>query len=244
MVNEAHARLRLLQQGASAPTTADRPTRRERDVNWGDRTRLQGRKAQTLGWVSLEASCPLVVYAQATVRSGSSIVQVSIEWGNGGASIEGDYPVIKRLRVPLVASMVKLSGRLVDPSTGAPGGAGDVADVSAFVAMGLDGETLRNTRWLHQTGASGVLARGQARLMRIEGYNAGGATFVHVFDGKLETGLEPAILVPAPAGARFRARRFDSQGFLDSVQWGASSTPLTYTADAGANVRVDAELLL
>jgi hypothetical protein len=66
--------------------------------------------------------------------------------------------------------------------------------------------------------------------MRIEGYNAGGATFVHIF--------------PAPAGRRFRARRFDSQGFVDSVQWGASSTALTYTADAAANVRVEAELLL
>ena len=244
MVNEAHAQLRLLQRGAAPPSPLDRPTRRERDVNWGDRTRLEGRKAQTLAWVSLEASCPLVVYAHANIRSGGSIVQVTIDWGNGGASVAGEYPVIRHLRVPLVASMVKLSGRLVDPSTGAPAAAGDVADVSAFVAMGLDGETLRNTRWLHQTGAAGIIAKGPQRLMRIEGYNAGGATFVHVFDGKPETGGEPAILIPAPAGARFRARRFDSQGFVDSVQWGASTTPLTYTADAGANVRVDAELLL
>jgi hypothetical protein len=80
--------------------------------------------------------------------------------------------------------------------------------------------------------------------MRIEGYNAGGATFVHIFDGKPETNAEPTILIPAPAGRRFRARRFDSQGFVDSVQWGASSTALTYTADAAANVRVEAELLL
>jgi hypothetical protein len=116
--------------------------------------------------------------------------------------------------------------------------------VSAFIAAGLDGETLRNTRWLHQTGAVGVIAKGAQRLMRIEGFNAGGATFVHVFDGKPETAAEPTILIPAPAGRRFRARRFDSHGFVDSVQWGASSTPLTYTADPSANVRVDAELLL
>jgi hypothetical protein len=244
MVNEAHARLRLLQRDAAPPATGDRPTRRDRDVNWGDRTRLQGRKTQTLAWVSLEASCPLVVYAHANVRSGGSICMVTIEWGNGGASVAGDYPVVKRLRVPLAASMVKLSGRLVHPSTGAPAAAGDVADVSAFVAAGLDGETLRNTRWLHESGASGVIARGPQRLMRIEGYNAGGATFVHVFDGAPQTGAEPAILIPAPAGQRFRARRFDSQGFVDSVQWGASSTSLTYAADNAANVRVDAELLL
>jgi hypothetical protein len=80
--------------------------------------------------------------------------------------------------------------------------------------------------------------------MRIEGYNAGATTFVHVFDGPVESGDEPVILIPAPAGRRFRARRFDSQGFVDSVQWGASSTALTYTPNAGANVRVDAELLL
>jgi hypothetical protein len=80
--------------------------------------------------------------------------------------------------------------------------------------------------------------------MRIEGYNAGGTTFVHVFDGPPELGVEPTILIPAPAGRRFRARRFDSQGFVDSVQWGASSTALTYTPNTGANVRVDAELLL
>jgi hypothetical protein len=243
MVNEAHGRLRLLERDAAPPSTSDRPTRRERDVNWGDRTRLEGRKPQTLAWVSLEESSPLVVYAHANVRKGSSICIVTIEWGNGGASVAGEYPVIKRLRVPVVASMVKLSGRLVDPA-GGPASAGDAADVSAFIAAGLDGETLRNTRWSRHAGASGVIAKGPQRLMRIEGYNAGGSTFVHVFDGRPETGAEPAILVPAPAGQRFRARRFDSQGFLDSVQWGASSTPLTYTADAGASLRIDAELLL
>jgi hypothetical protein len=243
MVNEAHAQLRLLQRGASPPSPLDRPTRRERDVNWGDRTRLEGRKAHTLAWVSLGESSPLIVYAHASVRSGSPVCLVTIEWGNGGASVAADYPIIKRLRVPLAASMVKLSGRLVAPD-GSPASSGDAADVSAFVAMGLDGETLRNTRWLHQTGSAGVLAKGPQRLMRIEGYNAGGATFVHVFDGLAETNAEPAILIPAPAGARFRARRFDSQGFVDSVQWGASTTALTYTADAAANVRVDAEILL
>ena len=221
----------------------DRPTVRSRDVNWGDRSRLEGRKPQTLAWVSLEESRPIVVYAHANIRSGSSICSVSIEWGNGGASVAGEYPVIKRLRVPLVASMVKLSGRLVG-ADGSPAAATDAADVSAFIAAGDDGQTLRNTTWLRQTGAAGVLARGAQRLMRIEGYNAGGATFVHVFDGPVELGVEPTILIPAPAGRRFRARRFDSQGFVDSIQWGASSTALTYTPNPGANVRLDAELLL
>lgn len=243
MVDRVHAELRLLQGDKRAPSPHDRPTRREREVNWGDRTRLHGRKPQTLAWVSLEQASPIVVYAHATIRSGASICFVSIEWGNGGASVSGDYPVIKRLRVPLVASMVKLSGRLASPS-GQPANASDAADVSAFVATGLDGETLRNTRWIHQIGSSGNLANGPQRLMRVEGYNAAGATFVHVFDGPPRVGAEPAILIPAPPGQRFRARRLDSQGFADSVQWGSSSTPFTYTADPGAYVRIDAELLL
>jgi len=243
VVTRVHAQLLALTGDTRSPTVLDRPTRREHDVNWGDRSRLEGRKPQTLAWVSLEKSTAIVVYAHANIRSGSSICSVSIEWGNGGASVSGEYPVIKRLRVPLVASMVKLRGRMVAPD-GSPANAGDAADVSAFIAAGLDGETLRNTRWLHQTGAAGTLASGPQRVMRIEGYNAGADTFVHIFDGPAELGDEPTILIPAPAGRRFRARRFDSQGFVDSVQWGASSTALNYTADTGANVRVDAELLL
>jgi hypothetical protein len=244
VVTRVHAELLAISGDTRSPRMSDRGTVRARDVNWGDRTRLQGRKPQTLAWVSLPTSSSIVVYAHANIRSGSSICSVSIEWGNGGASVTGDYRVIKRLRVPLVASMVKLSGRLVGPD-GSPAGAGDAADVSAFVAEGTDGETLRNTEWLHQSGvAAGVLAQGPQRLMRFEGYNAGASTFVHVFDGSPELGSEPTILIPAPAGRRFRARRFDSQGFVDSVQWGASSTPLTYTPNNAANLRVDAELLL
>ena len=241
--NEVNLGLRLLQRGAVPPSPGDRPTRRERDVNWGDRTRLEARKPQTLAWVSLAESSPLTVYAQTTIRTGAPLVVVTVEWGNGGASIAGEYAVIQRLRVPLVASMVKLSGRLVAPG-GGQAGAADVADVSTFVAVGSDGLTLRNTRWLHQVGATGSLASGPQRVMRIEGFNAGAATFVHIFDGPPRGGAEPAILIPAPAGQRFRARRFDSQGFLAGVSWGASSTPLTYTPDPSANVRVDAEFLL
>jgi hypothetical protein len=242
MVKEAQG---LHVVGSGAPSLRDRPVRRERDVNWGDRTRLEGRKQQTLAWVSLDESRPLVVYAHANIRRGSPLCIVSIEWGNGGASIASDYPVIGRLRVPLVASMVRLSGWLADPNGGAASRT-DEADVSAFVAEGSDGETLRNTRWLHQTGASGVFSTGPERLLCVEGYNAGGATYVHLFDGAgaMTGNVEPSLLLPAPAGRRFRARRFDSQGFLQGVAWAASTTPLRYTPDPGANVRVDVELLL
>ena len=241
MVNEPHARLRALQRGAPLPTALDVPMRREHAVNWGDRSRLTGRKSQTLAWVSLAASRSLVVYAHATARGGDPLCRVTIEWGHGGASVVGEYAVIKRLRVPLVASMVKLSGRLVD-ANGGPAGAGDVADVSAFIAEGEDGTTLRNTRWVHQTGQQGLI-EGPQRLMHVEGFNPGPSTFVHVFNGEIRGGAEPDMLIPAPAGRRFHARRFDSQGFPDGVAWACSSSPLVFKQQK-VTVRFDAELLL
>jgi hypothetical protein len=220
-------------------------TRRERDVNWGDRSRLDGRagSSQTLAWVSLDEPSPMTVYAAAGVRRGSPLCILTIEWGHGGASVAADYPLLKRLRVPLAASMIKVWGRLISPSGGAAAPTDEV-DVSTFIARGVDGEVLRNTRWIHRTGAAGTLAEGPQRLMRVEGYNAGAATFVHLFDGAPAAGAEPALLIPAPAGRRFVARRFDSQGFLRSVTWGASSSALTYSPDPAAVVRLDAELLL
>ena len=91
-------------------------TRRTRDVNHGDRTPLRGAESKTLAWISVDDSHPFTVYASARVQpaTASVVPMVSIEWGHGGASLFGEYPVIKRLRVPIVASMVKLSGRLQD----------------------------------------------------------------------------------------------------------------------------------
>lgn len=250
MVQPVNARLRALQRGPffdgmdgpDAPSPLDRPMRREHAVNWGDRSRLTGRKPQTLAWVSLESARPIIVYAHATPRSGSPICVVTVEWGHGGASVVGEYRVIKRLRVPLAASMVKVSGRLMDVS-GGNAAAADAMDVSAFIAEGEDGTTLRNTRWITQQGQSGEVD-GPQRLMRVEGFNPGPDTFVQLFDGSLpEPGGEPTILIPAPSGRRFHCRRFDSQGFSQAIAWGCSSTPLAYTAQS-TTVRVDLELLL
>ncbi len=230
-----------------APLPFDRPTRREREVNWGDKTRIAGSERKTLAWVSVAESSPMIVYAAATIRgtsptSGVACV-VNIEWGHGGASIDHDYPLIHRLRVPVAASMVKVSGRLRDPSGNAPSAA-VVAEVSTLIAPGMDGETLRNTRWVSQQGASGVISDAPERVMRVEGYNAGPDTWVMVFDGPGEPGDFPAMARPVRAGRGFTMRRFDSQGFRNMVAWWASSTPLTLTKDPGAALRLDAELLL
>lgn len=222
---------------------AAHPTRREHEVNWGDRTRLEGRQSETLAWVSLRESLPLIVYAHVNVRRGDVVCVVSLEWGHGGASVTSEHAVIQRLRVPLAASMVKISGRLASPDGGTPP-PGVAAEVSTFIAIGGDGETLRNTAWFHQTGNAGTIASGAQRVMTIEGFNAGGDTFLHLFDVKaFATGDEPVIMIPARAGRRFRARRFDSQGFRTGVFWATSSNPLTFDADPSASLRVDVELL-
>ena len=224
----------------------ERPTRREREVNWGDKTKLTGRETKTLAWVSVASSESMIVYAQASVRGvGSAGIAcvVHIEWGHGGASVDQDFPIVHRLRVPVAASMVKVSGRLLDAS-GKPGPSTVTADVSAFIAPGLDGETLRTTEWAFDGGSAGVLSTTPARVMRVEGYNAGADTWLMVFDGPAVAGEAPTIARPVRAGRSFTVRRFDSQAFRTSVTWSASSTPLLLTKDPAASMRVDAELLL
>lgn len=227
------------------PVPSDHPTRRAREVNWGDKTRIAGNERKTLAWVSVERPSPMVVYATATIRGGPDVAfVVNIEWGHGGASVDQDYPVIHRLRVPLAASMVKVSGRLLDGS-GNPPPQSVSGEISVFIAPGSDGDTLRNTRWVSQQGASGTFSDRPERVMRVEGFNAGATnTWVMVFDGRGENGDFPTIVAPVRIGRRFVLRRFDSHGFRSSVLWRASSTPLVLTKDPSASLRIDAELLL
>ena len=231
----------------SRVSVLERPTRRAREVNWGDRTKLTGRETKTLAWVSVDVSQSMIVYAQASVRGvGSDGVAcvVNLEWGHGGASIDQDFPIVHRLRVPLAASMVKVSGRLLDTS-GNPPPFTVTADVSVVIAPGLDGETLRNTQWSYDAGSEGLLSDIPTRVMRIDGYNAGATdTWLMVFDGPAVAGEVPTIARPVRSGASFSVRRFDSQPFRASVAWAASTTPITLTKDPSAFLRVDAEFLL
>ncbi len=224
-------------------------TRRARDVNHGDRTPLRGGESKTLAWISVDASQAFTVYATARVNPPTANVVpiVTIEWGHGGASVFGDYPVIKRLRVPLVASMVKLSGRLVDASTGKPAAPTVSGEITAAIAPGSDGQTLRASSWIAQSGAEGLVAIGQQRVLTLDGYNAGPTPgWVMVFDdvARPADGTPPVMARPAPTFPRtFRLRRFDTRGFLRGVYWAASSTPLLLTFDPNAALRVDTELL-
>jgi hypothetical protein len=232
-----------------ASITAPFATRRARDVNHGDRTLFRGGESKTLAWISVDSSQGFTVYATARVQPSNAAVvpMVSIEWGHGGASLVAEYAVIKRLRVPLVGSMVKLSGRLVDAATGKPAPATVSGEITATIAPGSDGETLRPTWWVAQSGAQGLVVSGQQRVCTLDGYNAGSsACWVMVFDDvtRPADGALPVMARPAATFPRtFRLRRFDTRGFLHGVFWAASSTPLLLTFDPNASLRVDTELL-
>jgi hypothetical protein len=224
-------------------------TRRARDVNHGDRTPLRGAESKTLAWISVEDAQAFTVYASARVQPATARVVpvVAMEWGHGGASLLGEYPVIRRLRVPVVASMVKLSGRLVDVVTGKAPAATVSAEISAAIVPGSDGQTLHTTSWIGQTGAEGLAASGPQRVFTVDGYNAGAApVWVMLFDdlARPPNGTEPVMARPAGTFPRtFRLRASDTRGFARGVYWAASSTPLALTFAAGASLRVDTEVL-
>lgn len=231
-----------------APLSFDRSTRRQHEVNWGDKTKITGGEKKTLAWVSVEECRPMTVYATATLRGGAAAAGVAfvvnIEWGHGGASIDHDYEVVHRLRVPVSASMVRVSGRLLDEDENPPP-ATVSGEIAVSIAPGVDGETLRNTRWVHQDGFEDTVSTEPARVVRVEGYNAGAVdTWIMVFDGAGNNGDFPAMARPVRAGRPFVMRRFDTQAFRTAVRWRASSTPITLTKDPSALVRVDTELLL
>lgn len=226
--------------------------RRDREVNFGDRTKLIGSERQTLASMSVAESAPYTVYASARVTAPASLLpfivpMVTLEWGHGGASVVAEYPIVRRLRVPLAASMIQLEGRLVDTRTGLAPPSTAVAEISAFIARGTDGETLHNARPIVQTGDRGELAEGPQHVLAIRGYHAGSANlWVMLFDVATVpgNGLEPHFATPAPASpATFVCEPKSPRPFLVGVWWAASSTPLTLTHAAGAQVHLEAEFL-
>jgi hypothetical protein len=222
-------------------------TARKQDVNFGDRSVIRGDAVVQLADISLPQSQALTVCAavtRVTPTTAPVIPWVAVEWGHGGASLLArEYPVIRRLRVPLVGSTVKVSGRLRTVG-GQPAPKTVACNLSLFVAPGADGQTLRNTTWTAHSGAQGLVSSGAEHLMTIEGYPAAAApAWVMLFDatGLPANGAFPALA--APAHRRFRRRRFDSQNFAVGIYWAVSSTPLTLTFNPAANIRLDVEVL-
>jgi hypothetical protein len=222
-------------------------TARKHDVNFGDRSVIRGGTVVPLAEVSVPESQAFTIYATPTrlTPAGAPVVPwVTITWGHGGASVQArEFRVCRRLRVPVVGSTVKVSGRLLT-RVGQPAPASTVCNLSVFVAPGSDGQTPRNTIWLAQSGAQGLLSDGPEQLMTLQGYPAAaGNRWLMLFDQTTlpANGTFPAMAVPARRA--FTRRRYDSQGFAFGVYWAASSTPITLTFDPTADLRVDAEVL-
>jgi len=223
-------------------------TSRASDVNFGDKTLVRADQRKPLAEISVPEAETFTCYVTARVEpaAAAAFPAVLLEWGNGGASIAArEFRVYRRLRVPVVGSTVRMTGRLVD-AAGTPLSPSSkvTCNFVAFVAAGSDGETLRNTQWTSQHGAEGLVSKGPEQLVTVQGYSATVASrWLMVFDA---TALPPNGAYPAmaaPARRAFRLDRFDTQGFRYGVYWAASSTPITLTFDPSADFRVDVEVL-
>jgi hypothetical protein len=223
-------------------------TARTRDVNFGDRLPIRGDALVPLAEISVAQSQAHTVYVTAlrVEPAGTPIVPLAlVEWGHGGASVScRELPVFRRLRVPVVGSTVRVSGRMVTPA-GAPPPRSVTCHMTAFVAPGCDGQTLRSTRWIAQSGAEGLLSDGPEQLLTLEGYPSTLAPrWLMLFDATSRPADGTFPQLAAPARRSFRRRRLDSQGFRFGVYWASSSTPLTLTFDPTAALRVDVEVLV
>ena len=224
-------------------------TVRKSDVNFGDRMTLRGGEKKSLANISVAQGQAFTVYAAAEVvaPAGSAPVYpvAGVEWGHGGASLRArELRIYRRLRFPIVASTVSVSGWLVDDK-GQPPPKTVLCRMAAFIAPGSDGETLRNTNWISQSGPEGLVSAGPEHILTVEGYAAGAPAprWLMAFDATARpaNGAFPALACPARRA--FRRDRFDSQGFRFGVFWAVSSTPITLTFLKTADLRVDVEVL-
>ncbi len=221
-------------------------------VNFGDRVRVRGDEQASLAWVRLEESHPFTVYVTARIDGPPALVDnvmaiATIEWGHGGASVTQEYPIIRRLRVPLAASMVRVSARLVADPPATP--LADMsAELAAVVAPGVDGGRDRNTRWARQHGSAGVLSSEPQRVVALDGYNAlATPRWIMLFDARAvpPDGTLPDLARPAPPYPNvFELGADDARPFHAGVSWAVSSTPVLLTRDAAADVRIDVGFLL
>lgn len=229
-------------------------TLRNHDVNFGDRTKLRGSERMTLAWINVEESAAYTVYASARLSGPAAsvsrtVASVRIEWGHGGACVQADYPIVRRLRVPLAASMIKLEGSLLDVQTGAPAPSDVEAEISAFIACGTDNETIPNARTIVQSGESGVLGEGAQRILAVHGHNGGSVgLWLMLFDAIAvpANGAAPRLAVPAPSAltAPFSLRPASPRDFLLGAVWAASSNALVLQREPNASLHVEAELML
>jgi len=223
-------------------------TARAHDVNFGDKTLVRGDQKQPLAEISVADAQAFTCYVTARVEPAAALALpvVLLEWGNGGASIAArEFPVYRRLRVPVVGSTVRMTGRLA-AATGATLSPSSkvTCHFVAFIAPGADGETLRNTQWTTQHGAQGLVSAGPEQLVTVQGYPAAaGPRWLMLFDDIALPASGTFPTMAAPARRAYRLDCFDTRGFRYGIYWAASSTPITLTLDPAADLRVDVEVL-
>jgi len=225
-------------------------TRRTCDVNYGDRERVRGREQRSLAWISVEDSQAFMVYVSADIDAPAALIPqiravASIEWGHGGASIAEDYPVARRLSVPVVGSMVRVNVRLVDV-TGAAVPDAASAECAAVIAPGFDATT-RNTRWIVTHGSGGVLSERPERVVAVYGHNSTPFNrWFMLFDTRVPAaaGAAPVLARPALLTPPFDVGDCDSRPFFAGVAWGVSQDPIAYVPDGAADVHIEVGFLL
>ncbi|HEY5240914.1 MAG TPA: hypothetical protein VIJ22_05595 [Polyangiaceae bacterium] len=225
------------------------PTSRKSDVNFGDRMTLRGGERKSLANISVAEGQAFTLYATAEVVAPAAAPPVfpvvGIEWGHGGASLRArEFRIYRRLRVPVVGSTVSVAGWMVDDQ-GQPPPKTVLCRMSAFIAPGSDGETLRNTDWISQSGPEGLISSGPEQILTVEGYPAAAsaARWLMLFDAVARPANGAFPDLACPARRAFRRDRFDSQGFRFGVFWAVSSTPITLTFNKNDDLRVDVEVL-
>jgi len=240
-------------------------TRRQRVTNYGDAQAVQGAGRATLFTMHKEHADPLLltvvceelVIPPAAIGTGDFRPMVHIDWGHGASSVETDVDVTFRQRFPVVASTMDVQGFIgafpfPGQAAAPPVPPESSARFRAFVGEGLDGLHLFATRHATQMNqATGVLAKGQARLAGVRVFNpavAGVPEFLLLFDqdatpvaGDVPFDGAPVPPTNAAFGGLTPIPMGETRGFVRGIAWGMSSTPFVFTP-TGTRVFVVAEL--
>jgi hypothetical protein len=245
--------------------TSEYALKRERAVNFGDRARVVGGNRVPLGQIAREDVCEgHTIFAQAKlIALGPApipftvVPRLAIEWGNGGSSVGGEeYDCIYRLRVPVVASTISITGFLIDTATGQPPASSSIAaDFSGFIAPGIDTSRLFPSTWIGADKVAGaLLAVGQQRLCSLRGFvvSAGAPPpapmFIQVADQGVPLagpGSQVVDEAVTDASGAFAFALGETRGFMQGIAVAISSTPFVFTAPPPVTLgRFVAELML
>jgi hypothetical protein len=219
---------------------------RSQQINYGGKVTIAGSEGtRGIAWVTVDESDSYTLYARAKHVSGPlASPSLLVEWGHGGATIDRVFPLTLPLTLPVAASMIRLSARVVD-AEGRPL-RDAMYEFEAFIARGHADVPAVSTA-VAQVGAMGLFGSGPQRLVRLIGYRASPwflPRWVMLFDAArvtdVRTGLEPVTARPLPLYPR--CVELASHDFARGIVWAISEDPLRLVVDQTAAVRMEAEL--